>query len=103
MMTAEHDPFERAAKREHIEEARREAMAERVKRRTRRGSEEAGNAFSFFFLPYIVWALLRASNHVWAHPYGHSIVRFFFSHGFLFAAYTVWLLFLGWMLMIGPD
>jgi hypothetical protein len=100
---ATQDPFERAAKREQIEEIRREAEREKLKKRygVSSGTRDAGQALAVFFMPYVVWALFRASNHTWGKPVGKAITHFFFGTGFWFAAATVGILVFSWIWMIG--
>ena len=97
---ATQDPFERAAKREQLEEVRRAKMTQRVRKE---GSEGAGKAFRVFLLPWAIWGALRATDHSWGPEWPKAVVQFFFQTGFWFAALTVLVLVLLWVWMIGGD
>jgi hypothetical protein len=96
------DPFERAAKREEKDEIRREITKQNMMRRMSRRTRSAIWAFG---IPYVIWALVRASSFDFGEPtIPRSIVEFFFKSGApFFTAYTVWMLFLIWAHLIGED
>lgn len=63
----------------------------------RRGDRGVLTAIVVFLGPYLLWAALRAANHVWSTPaVGKSIVNFFFGSGAAFASYTALMLLLVW-------
>jgi uncharacterized Tic20 family protein len=98
-MTSTDDPFEQAARHEHTDRLRREARLAAV--RPNIGWEDSRGlptAIVVFLGPYLVWAALRAANHVWSTPtVGKSIINFFFGSGVPFAIYTAWMLLLVWI------
>lgn len=97
-MTADDDPFEEAARREHDDRLRREARIAAARDGIRQRDDSGmGVAIVVFLGPYLLWAALRAGNHAWTTPtVGKSIISFFFGSGIPFALYTGWMLFLVW-------
>ena len=98
-MTSSDDPFEQAARREHADRLRREtriaAVHDSIAGRHSRGMQ---TTIVVFLGPYLLWAALRAANHVWSTPtVGKSIINFFFGSGVPFAIYTAWMLLLVWI------
>lgn len=105
---AKEDPFERAARREQLEEAKRVAMRARMAKRMRKrfGWHDGGKGgmLAIFGFPYAIWGLVRATNHVWGEPStGKALVRFFFGSGAAFASFTVWVLFVAWLWLMDRD
>jgi uncharacterized Tic20 family protein len=98
-MTSSDDPFEQAARREHADRLRGEAMTAAVRGSIGgRGGRDVLTAIVVFLGPYLLWAALRAANHAWSTPtVGKSIVNFFFGTGVPFAIYTAWMLLLVWV------
>ena len=98
-MTSSDDPFAEAARREHADRMHREAMISTMRGSIGGdGSTGVRTAIVVFFGPYLLWAALRAANHVWSTPtVGKSIVNFFFGSGVLFAIYTAGMLLLVWI------
>jgi hypothetical protein len=102
-MTANDDPFEEAARREHADRLRREARVAAVRGGIRRRGSTSGmgTAIVVFLGPYLLWAALRAGNHAWTTPtVGKSVINFFFGSGIPFTIYTAWMLFLAWVWVI---
>jgi hypothetical protein len=97
-MTSSDDPFAEAARREHADRMHREAMITTMRGTIGDdGSTGMRTAIVVCLGPYLLWAALRAANHVWSSPtVGKSIVNFFFGSGVLFAIYTAGMLLLVW-------
>jgi len=96
------DAFERAARYEEIAEAKREMMRKKIMR----GGWTSGKRRTLlaFLLPYALWGLLRAPNHIWGEPStAKAVVEFFFDTGRPFAIATGWILFLTWVWAIDDD
>jgi uncharacterized Tic20 family protein len=98
-MTSNDDPFEEAARREHDDRLRREAIIAAVRGSIGgRGGRGMLTAIVVFLGPYLLWAALRAGNHAWSTPTaGKSVISFFFGSGVPFAIYTAWMLLLVWI------
>ena len=89
-MTSNDDPFEEAARREHDDRLRRDAIIAAVRGSIGgRGGRGMLTAIVVFLGPYLLWAALRAGNHAWSTPTaGKSVISFFFGSGVPFAIYT---------------
>ena len=98
-MTSSDDPFAEAARREHADRLHREAMIDTMRGGIGgEGSTNVRTAIVVFLGPYLLWAALRAANHVWSTPtVGKSTINFFFGSGVPFAIYTAWMLLLVWI------
>ena len=98
------DPFERAAKREHADEIRRELLKTRVWKRMRKRRDASGMGVVLIVVgvPYVIWALVRAAGFDFGDPtWGRSLVDFFFGGRFwVFGAYTGSMLLLIWVTAI---
>lgn len=96
------DSFEKAARREAKEEARREVTkAYLIKKSRHSGSKKALRVFLF---PYVLWGLLRAPNFAWSEQgIGQALPDFFFRTGRPFAIATGVILFFMWIWFIGDD
>jgi hypothetical protein len=98
-MTSSDDPFAEAARREHADRLHREAMITTMRGSIGgRGGTDVRTTMVVFLGPYLLWAALRAANHVWSTPtVGKSIINFFFGSGVPFAIYSAWMLLLVWI------
>jgi hypothetical protein len=98
------DPFERAAKREHQDEIRREMLKSRMWKRMRKRRDASGMGIVLVIvgLPYAVWALVRAAGFDFGEPtWGKSLIDYFFGGRFwVFGAYTGFMLLLIWVTAI---